>query len=92
MRPRGVIVFYPRRLVAPGWGNDVAFGDNFDLIAQRSALQGVAKNFFGLITAVDVGLINRGYALVKAGGELVANMLGARVLVIGEPPHSIHKP
>ena len=67
VRRTGVVIFHPCRRVASDRCHDVAFGDDLDLVLQmRRRPEGVAENFLGLVTAIDVGLVHRGDALLEA--------------------------
>ena len=67
VRRTSVVIFHPCRRVASNRRHDVAFGDDLDLVLQmRRRPEGVAENFLGLVTAIDVGLVHRGDALLEA--------------------------
>jgi len=69
---------------------DVALGDDLDLVLERGGLfQCNTQHFFGHVAAVDVGLIHRGDALFDASFDLGLHMGGRGVGVIGQPPHAI---
>ncbi|CAI8196214.1 MAG: Uncharacterised protein [SAR116 cluster bacterium] len=92
MRARCVIIFYPRRRMPARRGNNIAFGDNFDLVPQAGTAQRIAKHFFGHVSTIDIRLIHGGDPLRQAGFNLGLHMGWRGVTVIGKPPHAINNP
>ena len=85
-------MFHPRAGIAPGPNKNIAFGHDFDLIAQmRRGAQGVAEHLFGLIAAIDIRLIHRRDALCQTGLDFRLHMARAGVAVICQAPHAINQ-
>ena len=92
MRRRGIIVFHPRVCIASCPHQDIAFGHNFDLIAQmRRCTQGIAEHLFCRIAAIDIRLIHGRDALRQTGLDFRLHMARAGVGVICQAPHAINQ-
>ena len=87
----GIIILYRRFGIPTHGSNDIAFCNDFDLVAQGRTTQRVSKHLLGRIAAIDVGLIHRGDTLIQTGGHLIAHMFRAGIGVISQTPHAIHK-
>ena len=62
--------------------HDVGFGDDLDLVAQRRAgLDGLAKQRFAAVVAVNVGVVEGGDALGQAGVDACQIGLDAGVVM-----------
>ena len=60
----GIVMFH-RRSFIPAYGrHNIAFGNDFDFIAQIGYLQSLPKQFFSHIAAINIGLIHGGDALL----------------------------
>lgn len=90
MRAAGVVMFDLRIRIAARRRHDIAFGDDFDPVAQLGCECG-AKDLFGLVTAIDIRLIHGRDALIETRTDLVADVVHTGVGIIAQAPHAIDK-
>ena len=68
--------------------DDVTFGDDLHPLAQAGVgAQGVAQNGLGRVTAIDIGLIEGGNALIQTGLNLGLDMAQSEVSLSSPSRH-----
>jgi hypothetical protein len=83
-------VLHPCRLVAACRRDDVAFGDQFHLVAQGwRGLECRAQDRLGGVAAINIGLIECRDALGQTGFDLGLDMGRRGVGVVANAPHAI---
>ena len=89
---RGVIIFHVGCRVPANRGDDIAFGDDFEFVAQaRGGFECVAENGFRRVAAIDIGLVHRRDTLGKARLDLGLHMLRRGVGIVTDAPHAVHQ-
>ena len=90
MGTRCIVIFHRRMGPTANRRDDVAFGDDLHLVAQRRVgAQGTAQDLFGAIIAIDIGLIKGGDALVQTCLNFCLDMGWRGVFDIANAPHAI---
>jgi len=77
--------------MSAGRGDDAAFGDDFDFVAQSwRGFQSGAKNGFCRVSTIDIGLIHGCDALCEAGLDLRLYMRRRGVCIVTNAPHAVN--